>query len=555
MVRVPGNLDTAALTCGQPGCHWAIVARAKGSMMATGVGLVAVDRFVFGQTPTPNGDVTLAELKGSPADVHLKGLCVQCHLGTIKARPAPISEASRGGGCAACHLNYRAGGQRYAARRARAFSHPALTLAVSDDHCFGCHSRSGRISLNYAGWSETLLKPAQVKGRSAKKWRVLQDERVLRRQTPDIHHARKMACVDCHTSREAMGDGASHQHQEQATEISCADCHPSKTPRTARLAELDPETRAIVLLRARQRKVTIDPGARYVLAARSGRPLLNVTLEAGGQVRVTGKLSRRRWRPRAPVAACGAGIKGHGRLSCQSCHSAWAPQCISCHTQYVKDGFTLDPRTGERHQGRFVEYQGEPRAGPPPLGVRTGKGPLAQGIVEPFVPGMIITLNVDRGVPGGKLPDSADALLDGKTLFRRLHAPSVPHTTTHHGRSCASCHRSSLALGLGRGKLELTAGPGPAWRFTPAVETLPRDGLPADAWVGFGQAGAAPLATRTDARPFTVAERRRILRVGACLPCHDPGSSDQQKIYRDFAKSLGGVSPRCLVPDLKSRQK
>ncbi len=197
-----------------------------------------------------------------------------------------------------------------------------------------------------------------------------------------------------------------------------------------------------------------------------------------------------------------------------------------------------------------MEYQGEPRAGPPPLGLR-GKG---VGRVEPFVPGMIMTLNKDRGVPGGKLPASAHGLIDSKTIFRRLYAPSVPHTTTHKGRSCASCHRSSLALGLGRGTLTLdTGGAAPRWRFAPAVETLPQDGLPADAWIPWGRAREdRHLATRTDARPFTPEEQQRVLRVGACLPCHDPTTPAGAGIYKDFQGALARVSPRCVVPGRKA---
>ena len=32
--------------------------------------------------------------------------------------------------------------------------HPGLDLKTTDDHCFGCHSRSGRIGASYAGWHE-----------------------------------------------------------------------------------------------------------------------------------------------------------------------------------------------------------------------------------------------------------------------------------------------------------------------------------------------------------------------------------------------------------------
>ena len=40
--------------------------------------------------------------------------------------------------------------------------HPSVSLKVSDNHCFGCHSRSGRISTNYEGWHETTLEAEQM---------------------------------------------------------------------------------------------------------------------------------------------------------------------------------------------------------------------------------------------------------------------------------------------------------------------------------------------------------------------------------------------------------
>lgn len=554
MVRVPGNLDTAALSCGQSGCHGAIVTRVRTSLMATGRGMVAVDRFIFGEADSPDGVTPIARLGDSAADLHLKGLCINCHLGTLKPIPAPINEDSRGGGCTACHLGYAKEGKGRFSRKtgrdpnknAQAFVHPSLTVQVTDDHCFGCHSRSGRISLNYAGWSETLLEDKEIEGKTPGKYRVLQDGRVLQQQKDDIHHQQGMACVDCHTSREAMGDGKQHKHQEQAVEVSCEDCHPRSSPSTATWAELDPETRAIITLRQGR-----PAEERFVLSRRTGKPLLNVLLDSAGQVKVRSKLGKRTWQPKRPVSLCGEGVSGHERLTCQSCHSAWAPQCVSCHTQYTKDGQTADPLTNKKLAGRFVEYQGEPRAEPPALGVRHGSS-AGKDRVEPFVPGMIITLNTpNKGqVPAGPPPASADKLVDGSSIFHRLYAPVAPHTSTHKGRSCASCHNEPLALGLGRGKLELVGADGEAvsWKFTPAFEITPRDGLPADAWTGFGQGRQGLAATRTDARPFNPQEQHRILRVGACITCHDPTDAKHSGIYRDFQRSLKRVSPRCLVP-------
>ena len=48
------------------------------------------------------------------------------------------------------------------AKRARRV---ALSLKIGDEYCFGCHSRSGRISASDAGWHETEARPEDARGR------------------------------------------------------------------------------------------------------------------------------------------------------------------------------------------------------------------------------------------------------------------------------------------------------------------------------------------------------------------------------------------------------
>ena len=110
-----------------------------------------------------------------------------------------------------------------------------------------------------------------------------------------------------------------------------------------------------------------------------------------------------------------------------------------------------------------------------------------------------------------------------------------------------SCHSDPLALGLGRGTLRLETRGAGRWAFEPELETA-RDGLPADAWTGFLRTPRPRSATRADARPFNAEEQRRILRVGACLTCHEPTTAEVERIYRRFAESLARVTPRCVVP-------
>ena len=118
--------------------------------------------------------------------------------------------------------------------------------------------------------------------------------------------------------------------------------------------------------------------------------------------------------------------------------------------------------------GRWSDRFWHADNGLPALGVN------AEDRIEPFVPGMIMTV---------EHPEQDEA------LFVRRFAPLSPHTSGA-SRSCESCHRSDRALGLGAGN-EL------------------QDGLPADAWTNSDNSlgGRAPMPGQ---RPFTAAEMRSI---------------------------------------------
>ena len=229
LVRVPGNLADLPLTCATAECHAQEGQRLRSSLMTTMAGVVAVDRWVFGEARRPGGATPVTGLGHSKADSHLRNLCASCHLGNPKTDWGPIGEMSRGGGCLACHLVYTqdavAALASYRAAPAggfRATAHPALSSQVDDTHCFGCHARSGRISLNYRGWREAAadgLPPASTPKRT------LEDGRIVYAAPADVHAEAGMGCADCHTLREVMGDGVRHEHEEQQSVVRCDDCH------------------------------------------------------------------------------------------------------------------------------------------------------------------------------------------------------------------------------------------------------------------------------------------------------------------------------------------
>ena len=535
MVLVPGNLAEVRRTCGTSRCHPLLGKRITGALMATGRGLVAVDRFVFGETSSPNGTGSLSRLGSSAADDHLRKLCASCHLGKIKKDPAPVSSLSRGGGCTACHLQYsreaRAGLRIYKRKGKVPEVHPALSIHVTAEHCFGCHSRSGRISTNYEGWHETQKQARQVKGNPA--YRVLKDGRVFVYVGADIHFERGMECIDCHTWRETMGDGKAHFHEEDQVEISCEDCHPLTKPRTIasdRVGEIDGK-----ILRARP---TLRGLGRFVVARKTGRPLVNVTLDARRAIIVKGKNSGKTYHPKRPAPVCSAQIYGHQRLTCQSCHTPWAPSCIKCHTSYDSSGIGLDHITGKRVKGRWVEERGDLLPRQPALGIRMDKG---RARVDTFIPGMILTIDL-RGYRGKK-----GSL--GPRIFRRLYAPTSAHTTSAEGLDCQACHINSVALGLGDGLFAVTSQrSGRHMIFRPLFSRMAVDGLPKDAWCVFLGKREGAASTRLRARPLTPEEQVKVLRVGICLTCHPADKQGVEKIYHDYPSALKHLTGRCVLP-------
>ena len=549
MAVIPGNLADAAKSCGRSSCHQSIIPRVERSVMTTMAGVVAVDRMIFGEPAAPAGGAVpdVRALGHSPADTHLRQLCAGCHLGAKKTELGPNTENARGGGCVACHLSYDRAGlaalESYQSRKATGAAdpparHPSISLDIGNGQCFGCHSRSGRISTSYEGWHEMHDPPAAASdpGRPMpSRYRVLEDDRVFERIVPDIHHERGLDCIDCHTANEVMGDGKAHASKHGQLRIGCEDCHarPGATLASVPTAQLDPESRRIIALRG-----WIDTGREPRAVGRSGEPLLNVVVEPSGRSRMIRKRTGERL-PLKPMAAVCAEGGGHRRLSCGSCHSAWAPRCVTCHTSFDPQGEGYDALAEADVTGAWTERAGPFVANAPTLGVRTAATAGGRESIDTFVPGMIMTL--DRAMQAGAPPD---------VVAWRLYARAEPHTTRREARSCESCHNDPEALGYGRGSLRFERlGPGSGqWTFTPATAAQPADGLPADAWIPFLGTRSGTVSTRDDVRPFSVQEQRRILTVGACLTCHAANSIVMRRSVRDFDALVAARKPACLLP-------
>jgi len=152
---------------------------------------------------------------------------------------------------------------------------------------------------------------------------------------------------------------------------------------------------------------------------------------------------------------------------------------------------------------------------------------------------MILTIDVN----------SFDKSLHDSLIFQRLFAPTEAHTTQTKGRDCKSCHNNPLALGFGDGKLVYRINDKTGkWVFSPKYQNNIHDGLPEDSWIGFLKNRTGKVSTRSDVRPFSIEEQKRILQVGACLTCHDENSTLMKESLTDYKGLLKKLSPKCILP-------
>jgi len=559
MYSVPGNLNNAAQTCGGSGCHDNIVERVPKSMMATLSGMLSLDKWVFGEITSPIGLFNVNELENTAADVHLKNLCAGCHIGMEKTAHGNADWLDRGGGCSTCHLTYDKNAlltlkeiqdQKLGSNTGKVNNkpqfHPAIDINITNENCESCHSRSGRISMSYAGWHETELKEIP---RSAEigKFRLLNDGRVFTKQPADVHHDAGMLCVDCHGSYELMGDGKLHQHKEEAVKVQCVDCHTTEntdTPGNNKsfgqlanhlpLSETDRETQLISWLRKWS-----DGNPEIMVTSKDNQPLVNTRYNG-----ISGSYMLRKsdsqTLPMKPASPACYADNAHRRLSCEACHTAWVPQCIGCHNTYEKTTEGYDMLTGKSRKGTWVEYTGEYLADAPVLGIKDANKPSKEQKVSIFMPGMIMTID-----KSGFNKTSKDKEQQ-KMMFHRLYAPTSGHTTQKQSRSCISCHLDPLALGYGRGKLRLSSDG--KWAFEPTYANNANDNLPEDAWTGFLTERKDISSTRMQMRPFNTQEQKKILQAGACLTCHKEGSQVIELCLRDFEKAKHQASKACIIP-------
>ncbi len=360
--------------------------------------------------------------------------CVRCHFystGQALRGRLGFDGDYRSEGCAGCHVVYADNGLSQSGDpTVNKFepghpSHHRLTSAIPTENCTHCHYGDASVGLNFRGLAQ--LYPGQPAGPEVKGTTSAQQNRAFYNNDPnlcppDIHHEKGMACIDCHTVKDVMGDGALYGQMPQAIEIECSDCHGTfEQPSNLKTSRGSPI------------KNLVKEGASYFLVSK-------VTGEKH-EVKQAAYIVNPR-HPDYNARAAEAMTSAHGRLECYTCHAAWSPNFFGFQFERQEQFTQLDMMSGERTIGRvntqekvFATMRGLY------LGFNSDK------MIAPYLVGFSSMGSVSDAQGKTVLDQVMPVTGAGMSGMTLIHHQL--HTTRKVARDCVDCHRNPVALGLG----------------------------------------------------------------------------------------------------------
>ena len=536
----------------------------------------------FSYLDIPESDKnTIQPISKHPSDRLLRQKCFQCH---IDSPPPPGQYRSQG--CAACHFSYSKTGLYEGNDPTISKTQPGhaklhqIQALPKRKICVQCHQRFsiqtlgnepspvkniivGPINQNEEaknmpeetlqqqeeeveqqqvseGFSAMMNNEELLTVESQKEDNKSAEEEELSLFTGkgnvqiDVHTARGLDCIDCHTQRDIMGDGNLYSKQHQAVEIRCETCHgnDSTYPMISKVTELDD---AVIRLSKHYKGKPNSVGDWMAVSKRKKR-MTNVKVQNGKMVTI-GKRSGRVYNiPLLRNKQIHFIPQHQSRLECTACHSQSIVECQSCHAS-MKLG-QVELKTSEKTPIKIQQ----------PYLMIGPRGKVAPMFAQPErhfsmldEKGNPILALGSIGQHRGKYqkwhftnPDTSS----GSNLAYSLN----PHSTGTKVRSCESCHLSPETLGLGKGDLKIGANNTgkndslvPLNRLDEKTQASVFDPQAKVSIRGEVLAGSHQLK----ARPFNQKEIIRILRVGNCIPCHDRYGD---RIYQDIKKSYAFAS-------------
>jgi len=511
-------------TCGA--CHLYQLGRVKANLMYTATGMIKNTQLTWEGADNQlyssrGGDVY--DSRGKPQRLkpvseldHLSGelyrkFCSQCH---VAEGTDDVYSASHASGCAACHFPYNdtatyAGNDSTVAGKTPYSASHAMEKLPDNKVCSRCHNRSGRIALSYEGLYDGNNSMVPTKNGLPGPV-MLSGSRNAVHITPDVHAAAGMDCIDCHTSRDIMGDGYAYENMYLQTEISCQDCHGgAKPPRYREITRENDEA----LRESKSYKMQMRPGMKMLVTAK-GRSYSNVFYR-DGVVYVLGKRSGKLFKSKVITGTPEHTIVGHDRMECYACHSRTVAQCYGCHTKYDKSSTGFDFIKGVETPGRFSEKEDYRMLYPFPLALNQ------RGRISSVTPGCQTFITVVEA-NGTISKNEYVARYKGRQQLR--FAPFYSHNTGKKAVGCGECHGNPAFLGFGQ---HVVAGG--SINGTLICEQSADKPLDGFLTLQEGKVRAYSAITRENSRPLNGKEVRRTLAVNLCIVCHDKA---KDPIYR-----------------------
>ena len=209
----PAHPDLAATTCGT--CHKDQIEMVKNNDHYLLTGHITLVRQAFGVESEFLSDedrsLVRPAARARPKSVTklvddlLARRCLRCHVYTPGDE---FSSVSRGTGCAACHLSFKAG----------QLSSHRFDGRPDDDRCLSCHY-GNHVGFDYHGrfehdLNEEYRTPYLVSLTEPRPFGV--EYQML---SADVHQQAGLVCIDCHGANHVMSDGEA---------LLCSDCHDYK---------------------------------------------------------------------------------------------------------------------------------------------------------------------------------------------------------------------------------------------------------------------------------------------------------------------------------------
>jgi len=267
----PSDLTVVEASCGGEMCHSGSaladrdhIQRVTSSLQATYAGAIAQMRYTFGAQPDLTAHQGIYAIDGlsafdpsaetSPMLQQFGSNCLTCHL---SAQPMTGEVYNRWTGCAACHSTAPASDSSLV---------HSLTTSIDYTQCNACHNQ-GNYSLADMQFHARIDEPS---------------DRLHAYYQPIAQFTQceyTLACTDCHTRQEVMGDGQIYNNEKEAEYVQCQTCHgtPDSLPLTHTISSEDELALRMAFLNP---VIDLQMGDT-ILVTDKGEPLWNIRVMPG----------------------------------------------------------------------------------------------------------------------------------------------------------------------------------------------------------------------------------------------------------------------------------